>query len=231
MTSSAPHTPLHTSVTTTPTVSPSERAQPPAPGPPAPPATPKRLRDEVKAGQHLYEMNYHLVKSVERNDQGVLQSVLVTNLKGTESIIPAELLDGLRSSSHYASEQLKLPTELSAMPETFKEEPFRVTFHKKAEPNDVADALASRLGEAGESQAKRRKVMRELMKGERRVMNAKLRLDVYGQPIMSRGRYSVVDLDVAHAKTDPGIRLLDSRTITELVFGGVRYYSNEHKDE
>ena len=63
-------------------------------------------------------------------------------------------------------------------------------------------------------------------------MNAKLRLDMYGKPIMSRGRFSVLDLDTAHNRgSDPGIRLIDSRTITELVFGGVRYYSNEHKDE
>jgi len=211
----------------TPTPSPSARAQPPAPAP-----TPKRLRDEVKPGQHLYEMNYHIVKSVERDASGVLQSVLVANLKGVESIIPAELVDALRSSSHHTAEYLKNPTELSRMPETFKEEPFRVTFNKKVEPNTVADALASRLEEAGESQAKRRKVMRELMKGERRVMNAKLRLDMYGKPIMERGRFSVLDLDVAHKHAgDNGIRLIDSRTITELVFGGVRYYSHEHKDE
>jgi hypothetical protein len=217
---------MATSATNSATPSPSPRAQLPAP-----PPTPKRLRDEVKAGQHLYEMNYHVVKSVERDAAGVLQSVLVSNLKGKESIIPAELLDELKSTSHYASEQLVTPTTLSAMPETFKEEPFGVTFNKKVEPNDVADALASRLEEAGESQAKRRKVMRELMKGERRVMNAKLRLDMYGKPIMPRGRFSVLDLDVAHKGSDPGIRLIDSRTITELVFAGVRYYSNEHKDE
>tara|TARA_Y100000389_G_C17466898_1_gene526487 strand:- start:1440 stop:2156 length:717 start_codon:yes stop_codon:yes gene_type:complete len=191
----------------------------------------KRLRDEVAPGDHLYEQNFYTVKSVNRDANTGTTSVLVTNLKGVDSILPVDLLEGLTSTSHYTKEYLKNPTELSRMPETFNEQSFRVTYSKQVEANDVADALLDRLGEAGQSKAKCRKVMRELMKGERRVMHAKLRLTMHGEPIMERGRYSVIDLDVAHKRAgDPGIRWVDSRTITELVINGMRFYSNEYKE-
>lgn len=49
---------------------------------------------------------------------------------------------------------------------------------------------------------------------------------------MERGRCSVIDLDIANKRGgDLGIRWRDSRTITELVYNGMRcLYSNEHKD-
>lgn len=226
---SVPTTPVHSSTATTPHPSPSERADRVLQ--PAQPANRKRMRDELHVGQHLFEHKYYVVNEIidEEADTGFF--VRVTDQKGHESCLPLEIVEGLTSTSHYTAEYEKLPTELSRMPETFNQEPFRVTYSKQVEANDVADALLTRIAEAGEGKAKCRKIMRELMKGGRRVMNAKLRLTMHGEPIMERGRYSVIDLDVAAKRGgDPGVRWVDSRTITELVVNGMRFYSKEHKD-
>lgn len=190
--------------------------------------------ETLDTGDYLYEKNYHRIDSLTVGSDGKVESALVTNQRGIQSIIPAELLEELTSTSQFNREYLVVPTTLSKMPEEFVGgQPFRVTFIKDVKPNDVADALADRLAEAGESQAKRRKVMRDLMQGERRVMHAKLNLSAHGDVIMERGRYQVIDLDVERDQSKPGdkgLRWMDSRTITEIVVNGKRFYSKEHKD-
>jgi hypothetical protein len=61
------------------------------------------------------------------------------------------------------------------------------------------------------------------MEGEKRVMHARLWRGVEDDVEMELGRYKVVDLE----KSEPGkpaMRLVDTRTVTELVFEGVRYH-------
>ena len=55
-------------------------------------------------------------------------------------------------------------TRIAQVLETVGTAPFRVTFRKKLDENALADSFAARLDDCGESQAKRRKVVKELLK-------------------------------------------------------------------
>ena len=83
----------------------------------------------------------------------------------------------------------------------------------------VADGLADAdLG----TQAKRRKVVKALMEGEQRVMHARLWRSAEDDVEMELGRYKVVDLE-ASKPGKPAQRLVDTRTISELVVEGIKY--------
>lgn len=76
------------------------------------------------------------------------------------------------------------------------------------------------------SKAKRRKVVKEVMKGDTRVMHARLyRTDDFDAS-MELGRYRVVDLDelIKHDDEKRALRMVDTRTISELIVDGVRYF-------
>lgn len=76
------------------------------------------------------------------------------------------------------------------------------------------------------TKAKRRKVVKEAMKGETRVMHARLHRTDDFDAAMELGRYRVVDLDelIKHGDEKRALRMVDTRTISELIVDGVRYY-------
>ena len=91
--------------------------------------------------------------------------------------------------------------------------------------NDVADALANA---DLSSQAKRRKIVKNLMEGgEKRVMHARLHRTEEFDAAQELGRYRVIDLEALDkngGNLNASMRLIDTRTCEELVVDNVRYY-------
>ena len=107
--------------------------------------------------------------------------------------------------------------------ETIGHAAFKVTFKKQVATNDVADGLD---GADVSTQAKRRKVIKQLMEGAERVMHARMARTADDDSALELGRYKVLDLDELFKHNDEkrAMRLVDTRTITELVVDNVRYY-------
>ena len=90
-------------------------------------------------------------------------------------------------------------------------------------PNDVADGLDG--ADCG-TKAKRRKVVKDLMEGKTRVMHARLYRTEQFDASMELGRFRLVDLDdlKKHGDEKRALRMMDTRTLEELIVDNVRYY-------
>lgn len=175
--------------------------------------------DALKAGDHLYEVSYYVVESVDDEYVHVAHPLTNSKMQISRNIVR----DQIYSTDQYASEQKMTRTELAQKIETLGHAAFRVTFRKQVSSNDVADALDGKdLG----TQAKRRKVVKGLMEGEERVMHARLLRSKEFDAALELGRYKVIDLKQFDETGSIGrsTRLVDTRTVTELVVDNVRYY-------
>lgn len=178
---------------------------------------PKATADKVVVGERLAMFNYYVVTDVDsgyihckdHNGQGV-------------RIGRGIVADAMTSTSQFTREEKVTKTRLAQIMEGLGHAAFRVTFTKQVASTAVADGLDGKdLG----SQAKRRKVVKSLMDGEKRVMHARLWRSSEGDDVeMELGRYKVVDLE-ASEPGKPAQRLVDTRTVTELVVEGVRYHT------
>lgn len=172
----------------------------------------------LKKGDHLFEVCYYVF---DHNDD---EFTHVVDRDGGMLKISRNLVDKFMTcTSQHTVEKKVTRTELSGIIEGLGHTSFRVTFRKQVNPNDVADALD---GKDVSTQAKRRKVMKELMAGEERVMHAKLVRSQEFDAAMELGRYKVFDLDALTPGQDAAraIRMVDTRTISEVVAEGIRYY-------
>ena len=97
--------------------------------------------------------------------------------------------------------------------------PFQVCFLKKADAKSVADALD---GADLSTQAKRRKLAKELLDGEERVMHAKLKRSAEDDTELELGRYKVIDLEKS-TPGHPAFRLVDTRTVNWVIVDGVKF--------
>ena len=169
----------------------------------------------VKVGEFMTLFNYYKVESIDH------EYVHVIDEKGNRLRISKGVVnDSMHSTDQYAKSERVTRTRLAQIMEGVGHAAFRVTFQKQVTPTAVADELE---GKDVSTKAKRRKVVNELMKGETRVMHAKLHRSIEDDVEMELGRYKVVDLE----KSEPGKpapRLVDTRTISELVVEGTRYY-------
>jgi hypothetical protein len=70
------------------------------------------------------------------------------------------------------------------------------------------------------------KVVKNLMEGEERVIHARLHRTEDFDASMELGRYRVIDLDelFKHGEDKRAFRLIDTRTITELIVDNELYY-------
>ena len=179
--------------------------------------TSKALAEKVVPGEHLALFNYYKVESVEGS------TVTVKDQNGATIRIPKSMVDlSMVSTSQWNREYKINKRRIVSILEGAGHLPFCVTFHKKVEPNTVADAIE---GRDMETQAKRRKVLRELMEGEKRVMHARLWRNG-DDAELEFGRVKVVDLEATAADPvlKPQMRLVDTRSITELIIEGIRFY-------
>jgi hypothetical protein len=98
---------------------------------------------------------------------------------------------------------------------------FQVTFNKKVDNGKFAEQVqaAVQRNEFGDTEKKRKRWMNDNLKGEERVMKARLRRNPDTKEALKdqAGRIPVYDLEAR------GGRLIDERTITELIMEGVRY--------
>ena len=170
---------------------------------------------DVKLGEYLTLFNYYKVEGIDD------EYVHVSDEKGNRIRISKGIVnDSMHSTDQYTKSEKVTRTRLAQIMEGLGHAAFRVTFQKQVTPAAVADELE---GRDVSTKAKRRKVVNELMRGETRVMHAKLQRSIEDDVEMELGRYKVIDLE----KSEPGKpapRLVDTRTVSELVVEGVRYY-------
>ena len=123
------------------------------------------------------------------------------------------------STSYYSEERKVSLTQIAVIMERLGPLPFCACFLKKVNHTQVADGLE---GQDISTKAKRRKVLKELMEGEERVMHARLDRSGEDDVQMELGRYRVIDLEVAPPANAQ--RLVDTRTIKWLICDGTKYY-------
>lgn len=177
---------------------------------------PKALSQKVVVGERLALFSYYKVDKIDseyvhctdENGQGVRIGKAIVN-------------NSCVSTTQYPLGEVKVTrTALALRMESLGHSPFCVTFSKQPQSNVVADGLSDA---DLTSQAKRRKVVKALMEGEERVMHARLWRSHEDDVEMEQGRYKVVDLEKSEPNK-PAQRLVDTRTIKELVVDGTRYY-------
>jgi hypothetical protein len=187
--------------------------------PPAAPDVHKRKPNAresvVVVGERLALHNYYVVTAVDA--QWIhCQDHLGNNVKIGRPIVE----QSMSSTTQYHTSVRATRTQMAQRLEGVGHAAFRVTFTKQVTHTTVADGLDTQdLG----TQAKRRKVVKDLMVGENRVMHARLWRSSDDDVEMELGRYRVVDLEASK----PGkieMRMVDTRTISELVVEGVRYH-------
>ncbi len=171
---------------------------------------------KLVVGERLALFNYY---TVERVDEAFVHCA---DLRGHKVRIGREIVDhSMVSTSQHQRECRTTRAVLAQKIEGAGHAPMRITFRKQVKENDVADALADEdLG----TQAKRRKLLKRLMQGERRVMHCKLKRSSEDDVQMELGRFRVDDLEL-YGKGGCTERLVDTRTVEEVVLEGVRYYA------
>ena len=178
--------------------------------------TPRAKASDIQKGERLALFNYYEVTDTDS------QFIHCTDENGQGVRIGRAIVDhSMVSTSQYHKSEKVSRTRLAQLIETVGHAPFRVTFDKQVQSTAVADALE---GEDLSTKAKRRKVVSAAMKGEERVMHARLWRSLEDDPEMELGRYKVVDLEKS-TPGKPAQRLVDTRTVKEVIVEGVRYYT------
>jgi len=174
----------------------------------------------LKAGDHLYEVSQYVVKRV-RDDGSV--DVLNTQTHSEFTFGKDVVQSTIYSTDQFEREVKMTRSEIAKKIETLGHSSFRVKFRKQVVSNDVADGLD---GVDMGSQAKRRKLLKSLMEGVERTMHARLYRTEEFDASMEFGRYKVVDLEDYEKTRDEkrSSRLVDTRTVSELVVDNVRYF-------
>ena len=171
--------------------------------------------DNLKQGDQLTLFNYYKVDRVEGD------FVIVEDKHGSKISIHKEIVgESMHCTSQFGKEIKTTRSAIAAKMKTLGHAAFRVTFDKQVTAVMVSDGLE---GRDTSTPSKRRKVVAELMKGERRVMHARLHRSSEDDPEMEFGRFKVIDLELEQKK-EYAIRLVDTRTVSELIVEGVRYY-------
>lgn len=174
---------------------------------------------KLKVGDRFYRVVHYQVTA---NDG---KSIHTKSDTAGMSTISASLVEcSAFTTDQFATEVKLTRTQLAQKIETLGHAAFRVKFRKAVSPNDVADGLD---GADVATKTKRRKVVKGLMEGEERVMHCKLFRTEEFDASIELGRYRVVDLEAyekAGYDTAKAMRLVDTRTIDELVVDNVRYF-------
>ena len=170
----------------------------------------------LKNGDFVTLFNYYVFDHLDAEGYAHLVDEKGNKIRMHRKIVE----DSTHTTGQYSNEHKVTRTRLAKILEGVGHAAFRVTFEKKVDANAVADALE---GEDMSTKAKRRKVVSDLMKGETRVMHAKLLRSEQDDVQVELGRYKVIDLE-AQAAGKYAQRLVDTRTVSELVVEGTRYY-------
>lgn len=175
---------------------------------------PKVDASKVEKGERLALFNYYEVVSTDT------EYVHAKDENGNSVKIGCGIVENsMCSTTQYQETQKVTRTRLAQIIEGVGHLPFQVCFLKKTDAKSVADALD---GADLSTHAKRRKLAKELLDGEERVMHAKLKRSVEDDVEIELGRYKVIDLEQSKPGA-PANRLVDTRTVKWLVVDGVKY--------
>ena len=162
-------------------------------------STPNVDVSKLVPGDRFYRVVHYTVTKVDGNSVDTK-----SDTAGLSTISTGLVECSAFSTNQYSCEEKLTRTQLAQKIETLGHAAFRVTFHKAVSANDVADALEEDDGDDPGTDAKkikahrtkRRKLLKETMKGKERVMHCKLyRTDAFDASI-ELGRYQVIDLEV-----------------------------------
>jgi hypothetical protein len=169
---------------------------------------------KLKNGEFLSLHQYYRVTSVDRDYVHCVDTAGLA-VKIGRTVVS----ESMQSTTQFKTEKCVTRTQLAQIISNLGHASFRVTFHKQVDANVVADGLAN---EDLSSQAKRRKVVKGLFTGEKRVMHARLHRSMEDEVEMELGRFKVCDLEVPIGETN--LRMVDTRTVSEVIAEGCRYY-------
>lgn len=182
---------------------------------------------KLKVGDKFYRVVHYEVTGIDYNVFGNTVHT-ISDTAGESSLSSGLVEKSAFTTNQYVTEQKVTRTELAQKIETVGHAAFKVVFRKQVAANDIADGL---VDADVTTQTKRRKVVKKLMEGEERVMHARLHRTEEFDASMELGRYRVVDLDelLKHGAADgehanKAFRMIDTRTITELIVDNKRYY-------
>lgn len=173
---------------------------------------------KLKVGDKFYRVVHYEVTGIEGDSIHT-----ISDTAGQNTISAGLVEKSAFTTNQYVVEKKATRTQLAQKIETLGHAAFRVVFRKQKSPNDIADGLD---GADVTTQAKRRKVVKQLMEGEERVMHARLHRTEEFDASMELGRYRVIDLDelFKHGDLKRSFRFIDTRTITELIVDNERYF-------
>lgn len=169
---------------------------------------------KVVVGEHLAIVNYYTVTGTDS------EWIHCKDTRGNAIRVGRAVVPTMMSTSQYTREVKTTRTEIAQKIESAGHAPMRIKFYKQIKNNDVADGLD---GKDLSTTAKRRKVLNQLMKGELRDIHCKLKRSKEDDVQMELGRFRVDDLEL-YGKGGCTERLVDTRTVEELILEGVRYY-------
>jgi hypothetical protein len=200
----------------------------------------KRSLEGTNVGEILVDPNYYKVVSIHKNapdkdtvdlntgDKDASRVNLVNVNTGQAMCVSGTLVSSMVSSDQFSVCVRQARTNIVQVLIGVGVLPFKITFRKQVTSNDVADALEHELEEHKDfknNKTKRRKIIKQLMEGETRVMRARLVRSQDFDVAMELGRIRVIDLDKSTPEKEEE-RLVDTRTIDELIINGCQYYPN-----
>lgn len=177
----------------------------------------KASASKVAVGERLALFSYYVVDSV---DSGAGGYIYCTDEHGSQVQIGKAIVDSSMVSTTQFNKTTKVTqTRMAQILESLGHLPLCVCFNKKVEPTHVADELE---GKDISSKAKRRKVVKDLMTGEERIMHCRLFRSTEDDLEMELGRYRVIDLEKS-APGEPAQRMVDTRTIKWIIVDGIKF--------
>ena len=165
----------------------------------------------MKKGNVISTTEYLEITGVERKGYKVVDLD-----SGVPFLIDKDLAEAYdKADTHDTSLKLSM-TELADVLVNAGSKVFTVTYNKKPEPLEVAEAILQMTAKDSKSKTK----VGQLMKGGLRTLRGRLQK---AEPTL--GRSNVIDLDVKKEKGtyDNRRRLVDHRTIVSIIIGDVLY--------
>lgn len=170
----------------------------------------RSVPSNLKVGDRLSRVSYMKILGKRGN------SFSVENEEGMQWTIAGSILQNEAfSATQYTDEREVSRTEMVEALESAGDSVFTVVFDKKTSQKSIVAAL-SELDELPNKKTQLNKLAKAMMAGEERRLTGYL---ASTEPKM--GRSTVVDLEIATTKHR--LRLVDHRTVKELVLRNVRY--------
>ena len=174
---------------------------------------------QVAVGDRVWTIKHYIVEKIDPHD------VHPYHLKAEDGkkikCDSGVLENGFHSVTKYGNEEKISRTAMKRKIDFAGHGDFTVEFTKKIDPGAFAEEVQTAVesGNFGPDAKKRKKWMQKNMKGEARVMQARLFRDKVTNEVATddAGRIPVYDLE------KKGKRLVDARTITALTFAGTKY--------